>query len=126
MKAELVIKAVSDHFGLDYIQLTEQHTRKAEFIKAKFISYYFLSKLLNMDHTSIGKLFKSERRDHSRHDNVIRGLEKVNNYIETNSGYAQEIEDIKVKVSYALGLYVIDQEPDVLLPCFQENDFYHT
>ena len=104
------VKSVSREVSIDYIQKTvcesfnipldklKEKTRKREVVQARQLSMYLAKNFTNNSLKIIGKHFGG--RDHST---VIHSCQAIQNLLDTDSDFKENVEDIQKKIQMNIG-----------------------
>lgn len=86
---EYIAKKVCEYYNLDteYLNLK---TRKDPILQARQISHFFSKEMTKFSNKKIG--LKIGNKDHAT---VIHSWKQINNYIETEKEFREEIEDLR-------------------------------
>lgn len=87
-----VIEAVADYYRMTVSNMERHYNGKAE-VKARMVAYYIASEMTGKPLTQIGRLIGG--RDHST---ILRGIERIKLYLQTDARLADDIEVIKLHI----------------------------
>ena len=93
-KAAAIIKEVSDFFKVP-IPIMKSACRKREFVQARQIAMYFIREKTSLSQFRVGLGFGG--RDHST---VIHACQTVNDLIDSDKKYRQNVLDIRNKIAF--------------------------
>ena len=113
MKAEIIIDLVSDYFGIPAMVM-ELKDRHKEIIKPRQIAMYFCKEFKAGTLQHIGWLLGG--KDHCT---VLHAIKTVNNRIDTERQYRDDIEYLRERIKLLL-----PQPAGVVEDMFMENDYY--
>lgn len=98
LKIATIKSSVCAFFGKE-VQDLSNRTRKEEFVNLRYIVYFFIKKYCTlMSHESVGKIFGYD------HATVMHALKCVNNQIETNKMYRDDINELDALIDYEMKL----------------------
>ncbi len=89
LSVDYIMETVCNHFGVD-VDILQTNTRKREIVQARQIAMYFSKSLTNSSLSAIGA--KIGKRDHST---VLHAFKTVNNLIETDRDFKNQLQTIE-------------------------------
>ncbi len=89
LSVDYITETVCKHFGIE-VDILQSNTRKREIVQARQVAMYFSKSLTNASLSAIGA--KIGKREHST---VLHACKSVNNLIEIDSEFKNELQNIE-------------------------------
>ncbi len=92
LQPQEVLSAVANHYSIKQ-SIIKGQKRQKEIIHARHVAMFLLKSELNLSYSEIGKIFSN--RDHT---SVLHAVQKINEQLQKNENFTQEVAAIKTSI----------------------------